>query len=99
MLIPLEIANKLKSATLTIIALVREQMTIMQQSFTDTLVQQRAILEAQYQQLIEAIRKELYNAKVLALETLVPTPSIDKIEITVSMPNLLNINPELVIVT
>jgi hypothetical protein len=31
-------ANKLKSATLTIITLVREQITIIQQSFTDALV-------------------------------------------------------------
>ena len=35
----LKIVNKLKSAILTIMALVREQMTIMQQSFTDALVQ------------------------------------------------------------
>jgi len=33
-------ANELESATLTIITLVREQMTIMQQSFTDALAQQ-----------------------------------------------------------
>ena len=38
-------ANELENAILTIIALVREQITIMQQSFTDTLVQQQAILE------------------------------------------------------
>jgi len=31
---------------LTIMALVREQMTIIQQSFTDALAQQQAILEA-----------------------------------------------------
>ena len=83
---------------LTIIALVREQITIIQQSFTDALVQQQAILEAQYQQSIEAIYKELYNAKVLILETPVPTPSIDKIEITIFKPNPLNTNPELAMV-
>jgi hypothetical protein len=33
------------------------------------------------------------------LETLVPTPSINKIEITVFKPSLLNTNLELVIVT
>ena len=43
-------ANELESATSTIMALVREQMTMMQQSFTDALAQQRAILEAQHQQ-------------------------------------------------
>ena len=43
--------------------------------------------------------KELYNIKVLALETPVPTPSINEIEITISKPNLLNINPKLAIVT
>ena len=90
--------NKLKSAILTIIALVREQMTIIQQSFTDALVQQRAILEAQHQQSIKAIYKELYNAKVLVLETPVPIPSIDEIKITISKPSPLNINPKLVIV-
>jgi hypothetical protein len=37
-LIPLKIVNELKSATLTIIALVREQMTIIQESFTDALI-------------------------------------------------------------
>jgi hypothetical protein len=47
-LIPLKIVNELESATSTIIALVREQMTIMQQSFTNTLVEQQAILKAQY---------------------------------------------------
>jgi len=41
-------ANKLESATLTIMALVREQITIIQQSFTDALAQQQAILEAQH---------------------------------------------------
>ena len=91
-------ANKLKSAILTIIALIREQMTIMQQSFTDTLVQQWAILEAQHQQSIEAIHKELYNTKVLALKTPVPIPSIDEIEITISKPDPLNANPKLAII-
>ena len=33
------------------------------------------------------------------LETLVLTPSINKIKITVFKPSLLNINPKLVIVT
>ena len=92
-------ANELESATSTIMALVREQMTMMQQSFTDALAQQRAILEAQHQQSIEAIRKELYDAKVLALETPVPTPSIDEIEITVSEPGPSNTNPESATVT
>ena len=32
------------------------------------------------------------------LETLVPTPSINKIEITILKPDLSNANPELVIV-
>ena len=91
-------ANELKSAMLTIITLVREQMTIMQQSFTDALAQQRAILEAQYQQLIKVIHKELYNAKVLALETSTVTPT-NKIKITVSKPGPLNTNLKLVTVT
>ena len=39
-------ANELKNAILTIMALVREQMTIIQESFTDALAQQQAILEA-----------------------------------------------------
>jgi hypothetical protein len=43
--------------------------------------------------------KELYNAKVFILETLVLIPSINKIEITVFKPSLLNINPKPVIVT
>ena len=91
--------NELESAMLTIMALVREQMTIMQQSFMDALAQQRAILEAQHQQSIEAICKELLNTKVLALETPVLTPSIDKIEITIFKPNPLNTNPKLAIIT
>jgi hypothetical protein len=33
-------ANELKSVILTIITLIREQMTIIQESFTDALVQQ-----------------------------------------------------------
>ena len=45
------------------------------------------------------IYKELYNAKVLVLKTLVLIPSIDKIEITVSKPSLLNTNFKLAIVT
>ena len=48
--------------------------------------------------MVEAIYKELYNAKVLILETPVPTPSIDEIEIIILEPDLLNINPKLVIV-
>jgi hypothetical protein len=39
-------ANELESAISTIITLVREQMTIIQESFTDALVQQQTILEA-----------------------------------------------------
>ena len=41
-------ANKFKSPALTIniITLVKEQITIMQQSFIDALAQQQAILEA-----------------------------------------------------
>jgi len=43
-------ANNLKSHALTtsIITLVREQLTIMQEAFIDALAQQRAALEAQY---------------------------------------------------
>jgi hypothetical protein len=48
--------------------------------------------------LIKAIYKELHNAKLLVLETLVPTPSIDKIKITILESDLLNINLKLVIV-
>ena len=48
--------------------------------------------------MIKAICKELYNAKLLILETLVPTPSIDKIKITILEPDLLNANPKLAIV-
>ena len=48
--------------------------------------------------MIEVIYKELYNAKVLILETLIPTPSMDKIEITISKPGLLNTNPKPVMV-
>ena len=91
--------NKLKSAILTIMALIREQMTIIQQSFIDALAQQQAILKAQHQQLIKVIYKELYNAKVLALETLGPIPSIDEIEITIFKPSPLNTNPKSAIVT
>jgi hypothetical protein len=38
--------NELESAMLTIITLIREQMTIMQESFIDALVQQQVILKA-----------------------------------------------------
>jgi len=43
-------ANKPESSSITIsiMSLVREQLTIIQQFFTDTLAQQRAALEAQY---------------------------------------------------
>jgi len=43
------------------------------------------------------IREELRNLKTLILKTLIVTP-IDKIKITIYKPNLLNINPKLVIV-
>ena len=42
--------------------------------------------------------KELYNAKVLVLETLVLIPFINKIKITMFKPNPLNKNPKLAIV-
>ena len=48
--------------------------------------------------MIEVICKELYNTKLLVLETPVPIPSADKIKITILELNLLNTNPELVIV-
>ena len=73
-------------------------MTIIQQFFIDTLVQQQAILKTQHQQSIKAIYKELYNAKVLALKTLVPIPSANKIEITILKYNPSNANSKLVIV-
>jgi len=59
----IEIANEPKSSliTMSIISLVREQLTIIQQSFIDALAQQQAVLEAQHQRLIEALRKELRN--------------------------------------
>jgi len=44
-----------------------------------------------------AIREELYNLKALILETLIVTP-INKIKITIYKPDLLNINPKLVII-
>jgi len=47
---------------------------------------------------MEALHKELYNVKALLLETLIIIP-INKIKITVSEPDLLNANTELVIVT
>ena len=49
--------------------------------------------------MIEAICKKLHNTKLLALETPVPTPSIDKIEITILEPDPLNINPKPAMVT
>ena len=45
------------------------------------------------------IYKELYNAEVLILKSLVLMPLIDEIKITISKPSPLNINPKLVIVT
>ena len=83
---------------MSIITLVREQLTIIQQSFIDALAQQQAVLEAQYQRLIEALYKELYNIKALTLETLIITPA-NKIKIIVSKPGPLNANSKLVIVT
>jgi len=47
---------------------------------------------------MEALREELRNVKALTLETLIVIP-IDKIEITVSKPGLLNANTELIIIT
>ena len=92
-------ANDLKSHTLTIsiITLVREQLTTMQEAFIDALAQQRAALEAQYQQLMETLCKELYNVNTLIMETLMATP-VNKIKITVCKPGPLNANPKLVIV-
>ena len=49
--------------------------------------------------MIKVIYKELYNTKVLVLETPIPTPSMDKIKITISKPGLLNINPKPITVT
>ena len=48
--------------------------------------------------MIKVIYKKLYNAKVLILKTLVSTPFINKIKITILEPDLLNTNPKLVIV-
>jgi len=92
-------ANDLKSYVLTtsIITLVREQLTAIQKAFIDALAQQRAALEAQYQRLIEILRKELRNVNILIIETLIVTP-INKIKITVCKPSLLNVNPKLVMV-
>ena len=56
-------------------------------------------MEAQYQQSIEVICKELLNTKVLILETLVPILFIDEIEIIISKFSPSNTNPKLVIVT
>ena len=44
--------------------------------------------------MIKAIYKKLYNAKVLALKTLVLTPSTNKIKVTIFKPDLLNTNPK-----
>jgi hypothetical protein len=49
--------------------------------------------------LIKVIYKELYDAKVFVLETLIPIPSIDKIKIIISKLSLLNTNPKPAIVT
>ena len=43
------------------------------------------------------IRKGLYNLKALIIETLIVTP-INKIKITISKPDLIDINLKLVIV-
>ena len=48
--------------------------------------------------MIEVIYKELYDAKLLILETLVLIPSVDKIKITILKPNLLNAKPKLAII-
>ena len=92
-------ANDLKSYALTIsiITLVREQLTAMQEAFIDALAQQRAALEAQYQQLIETLHKELRNIKTLILETIIPP--VNKIKVTISEPGPLNVNCKLIIVT
>jgi len=47
---------------------------------------------------MEVLYKELHNVKALLLETLITIP-INKIKITVSKPDPLNANTELVIVT
>ena len=95
----IKMANKPKSLliTISIITLVREQLTIMQQSFIDALAQQWAALEAQYQQLIEALCKELRNIKAFMLQTLIATP-INKIKIMVPKPNPLKANTKLIMV-
>jgi len=49
--------------------------------------------------LINVIREELRNIKLFILETLILTPPINKIKITVSKPGPLNANPKLIIVT
>ena len=94
-------ANEFKSPALTtdIITLVKEQITMMQQSFTDALAQQQAILEAQYQQLIDAIHEKLRNIKALTLKTLISTPPADEIKITIFKLSPLNANLKLIIVT
>ena len=92
-------ANNLKSYALTIsiMTLVREQLTIMQEAFIDALAQQRAALEAQYQQLIEILCEELRNVNTLIIETLIVIPA-NEIKITVYKPGPLNANPKLVTV-
>ena len=95
----IKMANEPKSLliTISIITLVREQLTIIQQSFIDALAQQQAILEVQHQQLIEALYKELYNVKALIIET--PTPPTNEINITISELSPLNTDSKPVIVT
>ena len=67
-------------------ALVKEQLTIMQESFIDALAQQQATLKDQYQQLIRVIHEELRNVKALTLENL--TPPANEIEPSPSNANL-----------
>ena len=91
--------NDLKSHALTIsiITLVREQLTAMQEAFIDALAQQQAALEAQHQRLIKTLRKELRNVNILIIETPTVTPT-NKIKITIYKPSPSNANPKLVIV-
>jgi len=49
--------------------------------------------------LIDVICEELCNIKALILKTLILTPTVDEIRITVFKPGLLNANFKLVIVT
>ena len=46
----------------------------------------------------KTLHKELYNAKLLILKTPVPTPSINKIKITILKHNPLNMNSKLAII-